>query len=152
MMQEPRRRRKSVSPQAANVGLGRGNFQQLAGKSSGNGAGARELTAPWPVFPFLSLPCLAAVGGNVRCPAASETLASFALSGSTLRTIRASRWHQHEIETLSKTGNALALPNLRRNMPERAGGVKRVMIAAKLEQTQWGGPRKLDANLHVASS
>ena len=32
--------------------------------------------------------------GPLRCP------------GRLLRTIRASRWHQHEIETPSKTGNA----------------------------------------------
>ena len=55
----------------------------------------------------------------------AKTLASFALSGSTLRTIRASRWHQHEIETPSKTGKCFGATDLRCKMPDVAEVVNR---------------------------
>ena len=55
---------------------------KLAGKSIDNGAGAGFGGAHRAVARLLAIP--SRVGGNVRCPVASETLASFALFGSGL--------------------------------------------------------------------
>ena len=104
------------------MGVGRGTFQQLVGKSSDNGAGARG--AHRAVARFLAIALAASVATSVARRRA-KTLASFALSGSTLRTIRASRWHQHEIETPSKTGKCFGATDLRCKMPDVAEVVNR---------------------------